>query len=120
MASFGATVDQFALMRLVSHAEGVSQRELAGLLASDPNTIGAMTARLEKQGLIRRTPHQSNAKARRVYLTPAGRRQLAKLKLAMKPVHDALSSCFAGEEGEKALAALDRVYQIWQLQGERQ
>ena len=109
-ARFGATADQFAMMRLVSHAEGITQRELADLLASDPNTVAAMAARLEKQGLIRRTPHQRNAKARSIYLTPSGRRQLGKLIQAVRPVHIALSACFLGDEGDKALVALDRVY----------
>lgn len=126
VARFGATADQFAVRRLVSQAEGVTQRELSDLLASDPNTVAAMVARLEKQGLILRRPHQRNAKAQSIYLTPAGRCQLAKLMEAMKPVRVALSACFAGEDGEKGLATLDRVYRTAtklgnsQAQGERQ
>jgi DNA-binding MarR family transcriptional regulator len=113
-------------MRTVAHAEGMTQRQLADLLASDPNTIAAMAARLEKHGLIRRKPHERNSKARSIYMTPAGRRQLAKLEEAMKPVHAALSACFTGEDGEKGLAALDQVYRTLtklgnsHTQGERQ
>ena len=114
------------MIRLASHAEGVTQCELADLLASDPNTVAAMAARLEKHGLILRKPHERNSKARSIYMTPAGRRQLAKLVEAMKPVHVALSACFTGEDGEKGLAALDRVYRTVtklgnsHIQGERQ
>lgn len=110
LADFGANADQLALMRLVSLAGGVTQRELADLLASDPNTVAAMAARLEKQGLIRRTPHKRNARARSVYLTAAGRRRLATLIRPMQPLYAALDACFRGKDGEKVLAALDRVY----------
>lgn len=71
----GITPHQFSILRWLSESppEGVSQRALADLLATDPNTVSSTLARMETSGLILRVPHESDRRASRVRLRPAGR-----------------------------------------------
>jgi DNA-binding MarR family transcriptional regulator len=74
IAYSGATPDQFTIMRqlIESPAEGLVQGELARLMSSDPNTITSLLNRMEKNGLVRRCPHETDRRAHRVRLLPKG------------------------------------------------
>ena len=71
----GATADQYALMTALAQEEGVSQQDLAELLASDKRTIGKMVDLLEEKGWMERRAHPSDRRAWSVYLTREGRRR---------------------------------------------
>jgi DNA-binding MarR family transcriptional regulator len=75
IAHLDITPDQFTVLRWLwedDHA-GLTQRQLTDLMASDPNTITSLLTRMEKAGLIERKPHESDKRAKRVRLKPAGR-----------------------------------------------
>ncbi len=69
------TPDQFtALRNLAEHEpQGLTQSGLNRLVASDPNTIGALVERMETMGWITRDRHEHDRRAYRLRLTPAGR-----------------------------------------------
>jgi MarR family transcriptional regulator, transcriptional regulator for hemolysin len=73
----GVTPDQFtALRNLTEHdPEGLTQSHLSRLIASDPNTIGALVKRMETAGWIERVRHEKDGRAFRLRLLPAGREQ---------------------------------------------
>lgn len=52
--------------------EGLTQRELASLMAIENPTLVRLLDSLEGQGLIERRPCQKDRRARRLHLTPAG------------------------------------------------
>jgi len=106
------TTDQYALMWVVSRRQGIRQNELATELFTDPNTVTAMVVRLEKRGVIRREVCPDDGRARRVSLTPAGRRLLAHLSEDWDPMRRKLREAFAGEGGQEALRILDNVRKI--------
>jgi DNA-binding MarR family transcriptional regulator len=111
-AIFGArkvTTDQCSLLWTVWRREGIRQNELAEELFTDANTVTAMVVRLEKRGLIRREVCADDGRARRVSLTPAGRRLVARLYEDWTPMREKLRAIFAGEQGEQALRILDEV-----------
>jgi DNA-binding MarR family transcriptional regulator len=86
IAHLGVTPDQFSILRWLSEGdpEGLTQRAISDLMASDPNTITATLARMEKSGLIGREPHERDRRAHRVKLLPTGRHTLEKARqLAM-------------------------------------
>src|SRR3954469_25322598 len=68
VAHLGITPDQFSILRWLSEGDpqGLTQRMLTDLMASDPNTITSTLARMEKSGLIARLPHESDRRANRV------------------------------------------------------
>src|ERR1700689_456648 len=60
LAHTGVTPDQFTALRTLSEHEpaGLTQSDLTRLIASDPNTIGALVERMERCGWITRAPHE--------------------------------------------------------------
>jgi DNA-binding MarR family transcriptional regulator len=87
IAHFGLTPDHFSILRWLSEGDpqGLTQRALTDLMASDPNTITSTLSRMEKSGLIVRQPHERDRRAHRVTLQPAGRRTFEKArKVAME------------------------------------
>ncbi len=76
IAHLGVTPDQFSILRWLSEGdpEGLTQRALTDLMASDPNTITSTLSRMEKTGLVAREPHKVDRRANRVRIEPAGRR----------------------------------------------
>ena len=86
IAHLDLTPDQFSILRWLSEGDprGMTQRAITDLMASDPNTITSTLVRMEKGGLVARTPHERDRRAHRVKLQPAGRRIVARArKIAM-------------------------------------
>src|SRR5204863_1496119 len=87
IAHLDLTPDQFSILRWLSEGDpqGLTQRALTDLMASDPNTITSTLARMEKSRLITRSPHEHDKRANRVKIQPSGRRAFEKAsKLAME------------------------------------
>jgi DNA-binding MarR family transcriptional regulator len=82
LAHTGVTPDQFTAMRnLAEHdPKGLTQSHLTRLIASDPNTIGAMVKRMESAGWIERVRHERDGRAYRLRLLPAGRQQYERVR----------------------------------------
>ena len=81
------TPDQFSILRWLSEGDpqGLTQRAITDMMASDPNTITSTLARMEKHGLIERRPHETDRRAHRVRLLAKGRRTFEKArKVAME------------------------------------
>jgi DNA-binding MarR family transcriptional regulator len=70
------TPDQFTVMRTLIEAgpAGLTQRELAETISSDPNTVASLLERMETNGLIARTNDANDRRARRIELLPHGRK----------------------------------------------
>jgi len=77
----GITPNQFSILRWLSETDpqGLSQRTLADLMASDANTISSTLSRMEPRRLITRAKDEQDHRASRVRLSSAG---LAKFEKA--------------------------------------
>ena len=81
IAGAGVTPDQFTILRwLGEHPEGLTQRVLADLMASDPNTITAILTRMQKAGLLERRAHADDARCNLIMLKDKGRALHAKIQ----------------------------------------
>jgi DNA-binding MarR family transcriptional regulator len=81
IAGMGVTPDQFTILRwLGEHPEGLTQRVLADLMASDPNSIKAILTRMQKAGLIERRAHANDARCNLIVLKDKGRTVHTKLQ----------------------------------------
>ncbi len=78
----GATPDQFTALRslIESDAKGITQRELARLMSSDPNTIASLLERMEKAGWVKRHKHERDRRAYRIRITAEGRKLHGQLR----------------------------------------
>ena len=74
IAHIGITPAQFTILHWLTEGEacGMTQRDLAELMASDPNTITSLLVRMQAAGLLERSPHESDGRARRIRILPGG------------------------------------------------
>jgi DNA-binding MarR family transcriptional regulator len=106
---FGLTADQFVLLTALAGGDGVTQKELARLTHSDPNTISEMLGRLERRGLIRRERHADDARALSVFLTKNGWAAHQRAMEGVAPFCQALAGLVPRDEGETLLGHLNRI-----------
>ncbi len=78
----GATPDQFTVLRTLSEGDpaGLTQSELTRSMSSDPNTVASLLERMEKNSWLERKPHETDRRANRILLLPAGRKKLTELR----------------------------------------
>lgn len=85
-AGFDLTSVQFAALDAIRAHPGADQAQIAALIAYDKATIGGVVDRLERKGLISRTPSKRDRRAREVRLSAAGKQMID----AMTPIVRAL------------------------------
>ena len=104
-----ATLDlhppQFRVLNAVDAAEGQAQQAIGAAIGAPPSRMVAIVDELEQRGLVERRPHPSDRRIRTLYLTPEGRRLLARgRKLAAE--HERALTRGMTEPDRKQLVAL--------------
>ncbi len=76
IAPLGITPDQFTVLRWLGESPraGLTQRELADRMASDPNTVTGLLKRMTAAGWVERVDDPADKRVKRCRLAPAGRR----------------------------------------------
>ena len=106
---YGITADQFVLLATLARGQAMTQRELAARMPSDPSTVRAMLVLLEKQGLVTREAHPTDARARTVSLTKAGVRTFQQAFEAGREVRDQMVESLSSSETRTLLSLLQRM-----------
>lgn len=106
---YGITADQFVLLATLARGQAMTQRELAARMPSDPSTVRAMLVLLEKQGLVSRAAHPTDARARTVTLTKAGQRTFQQAFEAGQEVRDQMAESLSASETRTLLSLLQRL-----------
>jgi DNA-binding MarR family transcriptional regulator len=111
IAPLGITPDQFTILRWLSESdsEGLTQSDLTQRMASDPNTITATVRRMEKAGLLQRSPHETDRRAKRVTILPEGNRVFAEAQALALDLQKAVLSPLSRAETSLFLELLERV-----------
>lgn len=117
ISPLGLSPGTFPAMLELWASDGLTQRDLVARLDIEQATMANTLSRMERDGLIHRTPDPEDKRARRVWLTEHGRALQAPATEAARAVnHDALASL--GEDERRAfLATLRRL--VAQLQAQR-
>ncbi|MFW5824978.1 MAG: MarR family transcriptional regulator [Marinobacter sp.] len=89
--------------------EGLTQRELAHLMAIENPTLVRLLDSLEEQGLIERRPCKRDRRARRLYLTAAGERFMNDLNERGNILRDEMLKGIDDKDLEVALSVFHRV-----------
>jgi MarR family transcriptional regulator for hemolysin len=105
----GVTADQFVVLTELVREQGIAQVTIVERTGSDANTIAALLRLLELRGLVRREVHERDARARRVFLTPAGRRAQRRLAREVEPF---LASLWEAVDDASRRTLLDGLRQI--------
>lgn len=108
-AQLGVTADQYVLLSLLAEQDGITQKELATRMCSDGNTITAMVRLLETKKLVRRRRCDADGRARRVYLTKAGKTLQKRLLASAKPLHQQMDEVVEESGCGAFLDCLDRI-----------
>ena len=106
---YGITADQFVLLATLARGQAMTQRELAARMPSDPSTVRAMLVLLEKQGLVTREAHPTDARARMVSLTKAGVRTYQQAFDAGQELRDQMTESLSAGETRTLLSLLQRM-----------
>jgi len=84
---FGVTPVQFSLLSVVAGKPGLDQSALALEVGVDRATTANVLARLETNGLLRRSRSATDSRVKLVHLTAAGRRVLARMDALARRAH---------------------------------
>lgn len=76
----GLTLARARALMLLARHPGISQTELAGLLEIENPTVVRLLDGLEKQGLIRRTPAETDRRVKRIDLTEEAEDQVDEIE----------------------------------------
>ncbi len=110
IADAGVTPDQFTILRwLTEHPDGLTQRALADLMASDPNTVTAILTRMLNAGLIERRADPDDARCNRILLKAKGRTLHSKLQPVASDLQDDLLAAIPAAQRDAFLTNLTQV-----------
>jgi DNA-binding MarR family transcriptional regulator len=108
-ARFELTADQFVVLTALAGGDGVTQKDLAQRIHSDPNTMSEMLGRLERRGFIVRDRHADDRRALRVTLTQAGCAAQRRAMAGVASFCGALADLVPADGREALLGHLKRI-----------
>lgn len=97
------------MVYLQKGGEGLTQRELARLMAIENPTLVRLLDSLEQQGLIERRPCPNDRRARRLHLTPDGTRFMNVLTERAAKLREEMLEGISDEEIEGAVAVFHKI-----------
>lgn len=102
------TRSQWWVMVHLIRFDGCNQTRLAEELDIGKVALGGLLDRLEARGWIERRPDPSDRRAKRVYLTDAGRPLIAEMQERAREVHRQMIDGFDRTERDQLVALLSR------------
>lgn len=97
------------MVYLQKGGEGLTQRELARLMAIENPTLVRLLDSLEQQGLIERRPCPNDRRARRLHLTPDGTEFMNVLTERAAKLREEMLEGISDEEIEGAVAVFHKI-----------
>lgn len=107
----GVTPDQFTAMRSLLEGDpaGITQRDLTTAMSSDPNTVASLLERMESGGWVERQPHESDGRAYRIRLLPAGVRKYEEVREIAVTLQTEILAVLPEDDQRRFLEQLDLV-----------
>mgnify|MGYP005849739023 FL=1 len=110
LKDLGVTQARWSTMvYLEKGGEGLTQRELASLMAIENPTLVRLLDSLEQQGLIERRPCPNDRRARRLHLTDAGRAFMNDLSGRAEVLREEMLEGISDEEIECAVKVFHKI-----------
>ncbi|MDK8462376.1 MarR family transcriptional regulator [Marinobacter sp. SS13-12] len=97
------------MVYLQKGGEGLTQRELARLMAIENPTLVRLLDSLEQQGLIERRPCPNDRRARRLHLTPDGTEFMNVLTERAAKLREEMLEGISDEDIEGAVAVFHKI-----------
>ena len=110
LKDLGVTQARWSTMvYLYNGGEGLTQRELAGIMAIENPTLVRLLDSLEQQKMLERRPCPNDRRARRLYLTDSGREFMNILTLRADKLRDALLEGISDEDIDRTVRVFHRI-----------
>lgn len=87
---YGATAAQLPILFALEREPGVSGAKLARVCTVTPQTVQVLLRGIEANGWIVRSKHPENERILLAKLTPAGKRVLARSRLVVRDIYEAM------------------------------
>ncbi|MBQ1315306.1 MAG: MarR family transcriptional regulator [Erysipelotrichaceae bacterium] len=87
---------QQKVLGILAQNDGITQKELSGMLGIRPQSGGEIVRKLENNGYVERIPDENDSRAQRLHLTEAGVRENEKLN--RQADQETVIDCLDGEE----------------------
>jgi DNA-binding MarR family transcriptional regulator len=105
----GITRAQWWVLAYVSRREGMTQTALAAQLDLTKVAVGGLVDRLESGGFVERRANARDARARHVYLTPAGQQLVSTIRENVDIVESRILATITADELDQAAGVLHRI-----------
>lgn len=105
----GLHMAQTPILRLLLHREGCTQNDLAEWLHVSPASIALSTKRLQRTGMLDKTPDGSDMRRNVLTVTEKGRRALKETEKNFGEIDAQMFRGVDEGERERLLATLDRI-----------
>ncbi|CAN5272936.1 winged helix DNA-binding protein [soil metagenome] len=89
---------QYAALAVIERMPGASQSDLGTELDLDRSTIADIVARLERRGLIERSPHETDRRRYSLQLTAVGHDEVTRLRPLVVAANAALTGGLSATE----------------------
>jgi len=99
----------FRVLNAVDVVEGQSQGAIGEAIGAPASRMVAIVDELESRGLVERRPHPSDRRIRAVYLTPKGRKLLARGRKLAAEHEEELTRGMSAAERKQLVALLQKV-----------
>jgi DNA-binding MarR family transcriptional regulator len=108
-ATFDITPVQFAMLNALVDEPGEDQVTLAGKVAFDAATSGAVIARLEAKGLLRRDADPKDKRRKLLTATSEGEKIVVAMKAAVADVQGQIMQPLSAKEAEQLTSLLGKL-----------
>lgn len=110
LAAAGLTDATWApLVHLQEHGDGICQKDLAALVGLDGSSLVRLLDILAAQEMIERRPDENDRRAKRIFLTDAGRRAVATIRKRLTVIEDEMMVDLDDEGIAAMLTAFERI-----------
>ncbi len=96
----GITTTQWQALGVLYHMPGLTHTELVEHMAIEPPSVTSLVNGMEGKGWIKRERSEADARVKRLYLTPRGRRLIEGLRAATEPIDRRVAALFTESQQE--------------------
>ena len=109
--ALGFNIGQLPVLYMLRNGAEMSQKDLAKFAKIEQPSMAQMLARMERDGLIKRTPDPADGRSSLVSLTDAARERLPAARQALEEGREAVLAGFGAEEVQTLLQLMRRLNQ---------
>lgn len=109
MKPLNITRSQWWVLIYLARHDGMIQSDLAKLLELGKAALGGLIDRLEASGLVRRGADDSDRRAKRIYLSPAGAKLIKDMQVRSDLMNERILEGLSAEDRENLTDLLTRV-----------